>query len=149
MANFFPPSVSGNDREVDLNKSIRASLFFDYSDLDGNPLEKVQFFDSNGANQSGFFTVDGVKQNAGQWFEVAVADLSKVRYHSGLIIGNEIVNIRAWDGGFWSETTSARAYTVEPNLRPPDVKTYKVSVLSSESILGSTMFEESTVLKIH
>lgn len=143
MANFFPPTVSGNDREVDLNKSIKASLLYDYLDLDGNDLEKVQFFDSNGANSSGFFTVDGVQQNAGQWFEVAVADLGKVRYNAGLLVANEVVNIRAWDGGFWSEPTSARVYTVEPNLRPPEVDAFSVNVLASENILARTMFEAS------
>ena len=121
MANFFPPSVNGIDREVDLNASIKASLLFEYADLDGNPLEKVRFFDSNGANQSGFFTVNGVQQNAGQWFEVDVADLNNVRYNGGLIVGNEVINMLVYDGGFWSTPASARAYSVEPNFRPPEV----------------------------
>lgn len=140
MANFFPPSVSGNDREVEMGKSIKASLLFDYLDLDGNPLEKVRLFDSNGANQSGFFTYRGVQQNAGQWFEVSVADLDKVRYHAGLIVANEVINVVAYDGGFWSEPGSARVQTVEPNLFAPVVKTVKSSVLANENILGSTMF---------
>ncbi|MEC9094187.1 MAG: hypothetical protein VX438_15870, partial [Planctomycetota bacterium] len=143
MANFYPPSVNGIDREVDLNASIKARLLFDYADLDGNPLEKVRFFDSNCANQSGFFTVDGVQQNAGQWFEVAVADLDTVRYHAGLTVSNEVINMLVYDGGFWSEPSSARAYSVEPNFRPPEVETFSTSVLGNENILASTMFEAS------
>lgn len=143
MANFFPPSVNGIDRDVDLYKSIAARLLFEYSDLDGNPLAKVRFFDSNGANDSGFFTVNGVQQNAGQWFEVDAADLNKVRYNAGLVIGNEVVNLLVYDGQFWSTPGSARVYTVEPNLSPPDVKAFKVSVLGNENIMARNMFEAS------
>ncbi|MEE2642142.1 MAG: M10 family metallopeptidase [Planctomycetota bacterium] len=143
MANFFPPSVNGIDREVSLNGSVRASLLFDYSDLDENPLAKVRLYDSNGLDQSGFFTVDGVQQNAGQWFEVAADELDSVRYHAGLIVANEIVNILAYDGGFWSEPTSARVFTVDPNLRPPEVETFDSTVLGNENILARTMFVAS------
>ena len=141
MANFFPPSVTGNDREVELFKSVKASLLFDYFDLDGNPLEKVRFFDSNGANDSGFFTFKGVQQNAGQWFEVSVADLDKVRYNAGLVISNEVVNILGYDGEFWSTPATARVYSIKPNTRPPTVTAYASEVLSNENILARDMFE--------
>ncbi len=43
MANFFPPSATGIDREIELQKSIHGSRLFDYEDLDNNPLAAVRF----------------------------------------------------------------------------------------------------------
>lgn len=143
MANFFPPSVTGIDREVDLNRSIRARLLFDYADLDGNKAEKYRFFDSNGGNQTGFFTLNGQKQNAGQWFEIEASQLDRVLYHSGLVLGNEVINVLAYDGKFWSEAGTARAFTVKPNLRAPVVETNNFSVLAYETFLGADMFSAS------
>lgn len=140
MSNLFPPSVSGIDSEVELNRSVRARTLFDYLDLDGNPLQRVRFFDSNGANDSGYFTVNGVQQNAGEWFEVDVTDLDRVRYFSGLVVGNEVVNILAYDGEFWSSPASARISTVAPNLRPPEVTTTTSQVLGDENIMARDMF---------
>ncbi|MDG2467750.1 MAG: M10 family metallopeptidase [Pirellulaceae bacterium] len=143
MANFFPPSATGIDREIELQKSIHGSRLFDYEDLDNNPLAAVRFYDGNGNGLTGYFTYRGVKQNAGQWFEVSAADLNRVHYKAGLVVASEVVQIQVYDGKFWSTPTDSRVYTVEPNLSAPDVETYDVTVVANERIVGSTMFSAS------
>lgn len=143
MANFYPPTVTGIDQSVDIGRSLTASSLFEYFDFDGNPADRYRFFDSNGGGDTGFFTVRGVQQNAGQWFEVAASDLGTVRYFAGNSVRNEIVNVLARDGERWSQPGVARIQSEEPNILPPNVETFDVSVLGSETIVGSTMFSAS------
>lgn len=143
MANFYPPTVTGIDQSVDIGRSLTASSLFEYFDFDGNPADRYRFFDSNGGGDTGFFTVRGVQQNAGQWFEVAASDLGTVRYFAGNSVRNEIVNVLARDGERWSQPGVARIQSKEPNILPPTVETFDVSVLGSETILAAPMFSAS------
>ena len=141
--NNFPPDVVGIDQKVELNDKIRASRIFRASDLDGNPITRVRFYDSGALATSGHFEVDGVEKTARQWFEVAAADLSKVIYQAGTVRGSETVNFRVYDGQFWSNMGSALLSSIPVNSKKPRVSTTDTSVLAYEKSLIGDSFRAS------
>ncbi|MGE0384912.1 MAG: hypothetical protein AB7Q97_09305, partial [Gammaproteobacteria bacterium] len=75
---------------------------FSVDDADGDPIVEYAFWDEGTDAASGYFSVDGVRQAPGRAIAVAATDLSKVQFVGGAVVGNEMLWVKAFDGGEWS-----------------------------------------------
>ena len=133
MANNFPPGVTAKQGIVELGKSIAFSSLFDVFDLDPNStVERVRFRDDGALATSGFFTVNGTRQNANQWVEIDYADISSVRYAAAVTIESESFNVQVYDGQFWSNVDNNILFSVTPNDDPAVITTETGSILAYE-----------------
>ena len=133
------PVVTAQNVTVSLGQSVLASsMIASSSDPDaafGDAITKYAFKDLGSGG--GYFQVNGVTQTAGQWFEVATANLSTVRYFGSSTAGTETIQIGAHDGDAWSPTVASVATSV--GNRAPVVTAQNVSVQIGQSVLASTM----------
>ena len=60
------PVVTASDQTVNANESMKPS--FSVTDADGDKITRYAFYDGNTSTTSGYFTVNGIKQTAGQTF---------------------------------------------------------------------------------
>jgi hypothetical protein len=135
QSNNFPPQVVVADRTVEIGTQFAVQNTFNVSDLDpGSSITEYRFRDGNAAATTGYFIVNGVVKPAGVWFTVSAAELNKVFYHAGFVVGNESIGVQAFDGTFWSAANFGTMFTVTPNTAPPIVTLASTSVLSPESI---------------
>jgi Peptidase M10 serralysin C terminal len=123
MANS-PPVATINDQTIKFDKSANVVNWLTYSDADGNPATKYQFWDSGAATNSGYFSAPGVIHHpANTTLEVTASNLSKVKVHGGAVGGSETLWVRAFDGRDWGAwdtfTLTSRLPIVGTNL--PDL----------------------------
>ncbi|TAF53483.1 MAG: hypothetical protein EAZ60_20090 [Oscillatoriales cyanobacterium] len=116
------PTVSASDQTVTANESIKLSL--SATDADGDKITSYKFYDANTSSTSGYFTVNGAAQAAGQTFYVDADKLDTVRFVGGTAVGADAVYVAAADGvdgwGAWKPfnvSTSAAADWFEKNIK--------------------------------
>jgi hypothetical protein len=90
------PTVSIGNASVNANTAMSLSL--NVSDADGDKITQYQFSDNNAQSTSGYFTVNGVKQQAGQTFTVDADKLHTVKFVGGATGGVDRIAVRATDG---------------------------------------------------
>ncbi|MEC4803956.1 MAG: C2 family cysteine protease [Jaaginema sp. PMC 1079.18] len=90
------PTVSINNASVNANTAMSLSL--NASDPDGDKITRYEFSDNNAQSTSGYFTVNGVKQHAGQTFAVDADKLHTVKFVGGTTGGVDRIAVRATDG---------------------------------------------------
>ncbi|QIZ69831.1 C2 family cysteine protease [Oxynema aestuarii] len=104
------PVVTASDQTVNANESMKLS--FSVTDADGDTMTRYAFFDGNSSSTSGYFTVNGVKQAAGQTFYVDADKLDTVRFVGGAVAGIDGLHVRTSDGvDGWSEWTKFNVST--------------------------------------
>lgn len=138
--NQFRPSVVAHARKVGVGDTIKARKLFATKDLDGDPITRVRFFDSSGVATSGYFTVNGNRKRAQEWFELGMGAINSVKYHGGLLVGAERFSVQVYDGEFWSLVDSDTLSTVTSNRRLPIVNGDNGRVLAYESIQLQNLF---------
>jgi Ca2+-binding RTX toxin-like protein len=112
------PVVTINDQSLKYDTAVKIAPWIAYSDADGNPATKYQFWDSGTAVDSGYFSAPGVAhQPANTVLEVSAANLSKVVVHAGSVGGSETMWVRAFDGTAWSNWDTFTLTTL-PNAHP-------------------------------
>jgi hypothetical protein len=107
------PVVSASNQIVNVNQSM--SPKFKVHDPDGNPISSYYFADNNSSSTSGYFTLNGVRQNSA--FAVDPTQLSNVRFVGGSAPGTDKVTVGAYDGQTWG-STSFKIETKQPNRAP-------------------------------
>ena len=135
----FPPNVNALSLDVEIGESIALRNLFSATDLDGDPITQYRFRDNGAANFSGFFTIDGVRQNANQWITVSADDFLRVRYQAGLTTSAESFSIQVFDGQF-SNISAAQISTVPENREAPTVIGTDSSVLAGELLPVTDFF---------
>ncbi len=107
------PTVSIQNATVNANTAM--SLNFTNSDKDGDKVTRYEFFDSNAQATSGYFTVNGVRQAAGQSFFVDADKLHTVKFVGGGATNTDRISVRATDGiDGWGEWSYANFTTQAP-----------------------------------
>jgi hypothetical protein len=129
--NQFDPVIQAIETSVILGATIPASEMFVYSDLDPNTMKEVGFRDQGAAASSGYFTVNGVRQPAGQWFWVDAEDVGSVEFVSGSVISLEQFEVQAFDGQRLSRIGTADVSSVEI----PTISTQPVQMIDSLEIV--------------
>ena len=129
--NNFDPTIDLSDSIVGLGDSIRFTSFSAVNDLDGDPIETYRIFDPSGG---GFFTLDGVKQSSGQYFDVAAGEIGNLRYHASASVESEEIRGMVFDGGRWSALAMAQMYSVSAPTSKPVVSVKDLTVLANEKV---------------
>jgi hypothetical protein len=90
------PVVTASDSSVALNQSVLASSLFSAVDPDnGDQITRYTFIDFGDDPASGYFTLNGLRQTSGSYFQVDAQNLGMVRYVGGSAPGTEMVSVRA------------------------------------------------------
>jgi len=139
--NNFDPTIDLADSVVGLGNSIPFSSIAIVNDLDGDPIETYRLFDpANG----GFFTLAGVEQSSGAYFDVAATEIGNLRYHASSSVNSEEIRAMVYDGERWSTEAIARLYSVtSPTSRPIVDAESALNVVANEKVLLSDFFTAS------
>lgn len=139
--NNFDPTIDLSDSVVGLGNSIPFSSIAIVNDLDGDAIETYRLFDpANG----GFFTLDGVNQSSGAYFDVAATDIGNLRYHASSSVNSEEIRAMVYDGARWSSEAMATLYSVSAPISRPVVDAQNaLSVVANEKVLLSDYFTAS------
>lgn len=101
------PQVQVQNVVSQTNHVFAASALFSSSDLDGDTIQKYQFWDGGIAATSGHFEINGLQQQAGVAIDVAAGDLSHVNFVTGEVAGaSDQLWVRAFDGLTWGDWRS-------------------------------------------
>ncbi|MBL8891711.1 MAG: M10 family metallopeptidase [Planctomycetaceae bacterium] len=131
-ANLFPPTAQGFNGQVLAFESVKIRDFIRATDPE-NDIRTLRFIDRQNNVNSGFFSINGVQQEQGKWFEIAVNQLDSVNYHGGRNGQAEFVGFQAWDGRFWSNIGNFTMQTI-PNIARPVVSAPDVVLKSGQVI---------------
>jgi hypothetical protein len=90
-ASSFPPVVTATVGQLGLNQSIAAEALIRGGHVQGDAyvggglqqLKVYEFIDNTTSDSSGYFTLDGVRQQSGTSLVVSAADLGRVRWVAG------------------------------------------------------------------
>lgn len=139
MSNFFPPNVTALNKDVEIGSSLSFLSLFEATDLDGNPIVELRYRDNDSLATSGVFRRNGSTQQANVWHTVTASNAGSVRFHGGLVVGNESFSIQvrdydqATDTYRWSNVDSGVLTTVVANRRPPVLTVTDGDVLETET----------------
>jgi hypothetical protein len=112
ISNSSAPVLDLRDSFGRLGGQVTLAGMFGWSDADGDSLKSFRFFDSGDDPNSGYFTVNGVRQPALQFIELAWDQLDTVRYQLPNQAGSEEVRLIVNDGVFDSATATASVTTI-------------------------------------
>jgi hypothetical protein len=117
MANNSPVVSIGNQSLLH-DQWRRLQPWITYTDADGNPAVRYQFWDSGTSAASGYFwTPTNVHWAANTIIDVAASEISDVWLRAGSVGGSETLWVRAFDGTDWSSWDNF-TFTTIPNATP-------------------------------
>ncbi len=120
-----------------LGTSIALEAMFSWSDGDNDLLQRFGVFDTGSDPESGYFTVNGVRQDARTWIILDYDQIGTVRYQLPSVAGVENIRMFVNDGRLSSTNEFA---TIEAIPTPViDVVTTDFSVDTLESIAASSI----------
>jgi len=135
------PVVTVPTRSFSANQSAAVSTLFSATDAENDAITEYRFSDAGEGANSGYFSLNGVRQNPNTLITVAAANLSSLQWVSGAESGTDTVWVRAADAGGVGPWASA-TYTTEappPNARPV-VTVSNRSFNANQAVAASTLF---------
>ena len=118
-----PPVITSNNLTVLENEPVLASSLITFSDVDGDTAVAYNIIDRRINEDGGFFQLDGVRLESGQFFNVNAAEFARLQY-VGASNGPQAENLafHVFDtGGQWSELTDITVNTVTlPTVQASD-----------------------------
>jgi hypothetical protein len=141
---FYLPTLVTANVVAQQNQILAASSLFSVSTLGGVAMTRYQFWDTTTDPNSGYFTLNGVKQAARTLIEVTAAQLSQVGFVAGTVA--DTLQIRAFDDVAWSTTDDSiwAPFTVSLSAnRAPVVTTSNRFVLNNQTMAASSLFTVS------
>src|SRR5262245_50840910 len=110
------PVAAIADHSLKINEWFKVANWLSYSDADGNPAVKYQFWDGGTGASSGYFWTSEANPHepANTVIEVAAADITNVWVRGGAAAGAETMWVRAFDGTSWGNWDSFTLTTL-PN----------------------------------
>ena len=101
------PVASINEYNLSANQWAQVVNWTSVSDADGDAISKYQFWDSNGAANSGYFwTPENSRWASSTTIEVDASDLNDVWVRAGAVAGSDTMYVRAFDSTAWSSWNS-------------------------------------------
>jgi Ca2+-binding RTX toxin-like protein len=115
-ANTAPVAAISN-QSLSVNRSVSVSSLLTYSDSDGDLATQYRFRDDGSSLTSGYFSVNGARQDSGANITVSASDLARVQIHGGSVAGTETLSVQAYDGQEWGAWSTFNLTTVA-NRKP-------------------------------
>jgi glucose/arabinose dehydrogenase len=99
-----PPTATIGNQSLHVNTWALVNGWLNYTDPDGDPVIRYQFYDAGGASGSGYFwTPSNAHHPAHTYITVEAADIAKVWVRGGTTISSEIMWVRVLSSSDWSE----------------------------------------------
>ena len=98
LENRFRPTVQLGNVTARTGGVQRLDSMFSWADLDGDILQSFSWFDTGDSPDSGFFAVNGVRQNAKTWITLPFDEISTVKYHLSDFANTEKIRLTVSDG---------------------------------------------------
>jgi hypothetical protein len=139
LENQHRPVVNAFDVNSVVGSVIDIASMFSWTDADGIPpteLSEIRFFDTGVAADSGFFTINGVRQDAGVWIPVS-ADLVNaglVNYNVSNRTDSELYRITVNDGRFVSSLDTGAISAIANPVLTPTQNDFSVDTIERISI---------------
>lgn len=146
-----PPTVTtASVVEVPPLTVFQLSDMFNYSDVDGQPMQRVRVIEGNTDPLSGFLSRNGVRQDTLIWHEILTSELSEWTYTSGDFIGGDRVRFRVYDGYVWSEAAKldVNSTTTRPIVEPIDRTVLPKTALALSSLFGYDDFDGDPMVSL-
>jgi Ca2+-binding RTX toxin-like protein len=158
---FDAYSVTPNDDKPEIrlrsttvveSEKFDVTEIFSASDPDGFPILRYRFRDNNSLPYSGYFLLNGVKQEQGKWFLVDAADLEDLQFVAARGKNIDEIEASAFDGKWWADAESARVRSLE-NVYAPDIRAKYFTVTAEEALAGKSLFsfndKDDNTLKVY
>ncbi len=117
--NLNDPTVVAGNTLVRRGNRVNIEQMFSYGDIDGNSMKWVQVKDLGSSPTSGYFELDGVRQDSGIFIRVNADELGRLKYVAGSVIGSENFDVQVFDGQRLSTVSRALVTTTEiPVITP-------------------------------
>ncbi|MEM9943794.1 MAG: M10 family metallopeptidase C-terminal domain-containing protein [Planctomycetota bacterium] len=115
MRTTAKPTVTDFEATVLTNQPKVATEIFTANDNDGDPIQFYIVNDYDPSATSGFWSLNGVRQNAGSWFVVQASELDQLTWTGGSVGPvDELVGAMAFDGFEFGEVFNFTIRTVTP-----------------------------------
>ena len=123
LENEFAPTVRAFDVDSRVGSVIDFASMFSWSDADGPPtmIDTVRFYDTGIEADSGYFSINDVRQPAREWIEVSydLVQQGEVRYHVSNRRDSELYRVTVNDGRFQSTLDTGEVIAIAaPELTP-------------------------------
>ncbi len=140
LKNLFRPEVNIYDVNARLGVVMSLEGMFTWSDQDGDILQNVSVYDTGSSPESGYFTINGVRQNAQIWITVPFDEISTVQYHLSNQANTEKIRMVANDGRLTSTVQTA----VINSIAAPVINALDndISVDGIERVPASSLIEQ-------
>ncbi|QEG23454.1 M10 family metallopeptidase [Mariniblastus fucicola] len=117
LQNANAPVVTAFDVDSRVGSVIDFASMFSWTDADGVPpttIKEVRIFDTGTTADSGYFSINGVRQNAGEWIPIDydLITSGEVRYHVANRSDSELYRVTVDDGRFRSVLDTAEIEAV-------------------------------------
>ncbi|MFK7768994.1 MAG: hypothetical protein AB8B55_17360, partial [Mariniblastus sp.] len=112
LENLFRPTVNLGNVTARTGVVQRLDSMFSWEDLDGDLLKFFSFYDTGDAPDSGFFTVNGFRQNAKTWITLPFDEIDTVRYHLSDFANTEKIRLTVSDGRLTSVLSTSTITSV-------------------------------------
>jgi serralysin len=130
-ANTTAPWARVNPITVVGDESIAASSFISGWDPDGHPIQSYRIRDAS--SNSGYFELNGIRQNQGVAFVVNSSDFSKLRYFASNAASSENIEVTVFDGVQHSPQANGLA-TIIGNFSQPIVRYVSRTILGTSTL---------------
>ena len=138
------PIVTVSNQTGAPGQGILSSSLFSATDADGDSVQNVQFWNSNGDAASGYFVVNGVVQGANQAIAVSAANLANASFQFDTEADQLWVRVN--DGTDWSPWQSFVATPtsgIPAGNKAPVVSVGTQSATHGQSLAGSSLLSAS------
>ena len=134
LENEFRPTVRAFNAEARVNTRVNFLQMFTFDDLDGIPpteIEEVRFFDTGADADSGFFSINGVRQPAREWISVDFAQVQagEVRYQYSSRSDFEVFRVTVNDGRFQSVLDSGQLRAVAAPVLVASINDFSIDTI--------------------
>lgn len=132
------PVISTGNATVATNGRISARRLFNVTDPDNNPVTRYYLVDRSAGN-TGFFRLNGVRQQSGRFFSITADQFANLQYVGGTQSNVEQIGVQVFDGNDFSTITNVNVRTTSA----PVVSGRTGSVLSTYTTLVSPLVSYS------
>lgn len=134
------PTVEFDADIVPTRELVSVAPYLTFHDADGNSIKSVAVWDTSSHDHSGYLVLDGVQLASKQWHEIAYSDLDKLEYMGADRMMNERINVRAYDGRYWSPIEKVVLSTV---FQPEIADVRRVFISQLETLDATELFSQS------
>jgi hypothetical protein len=140
LENRFAPVLNLLSLTARVGNVYQLSQLHTWSDGDGDLLRTFSIYDTGSSPDSGYFSVNGVRQPALTWITLPYDQIDTVRYHMPTLPGQEDIRMYVSDGFRNSAIKTGRYQAIE--VPKYDVIANDISINTLQSVRVRTLYDQ-------